>query len=194
MGRRRGREQQEVLFYTNERATAPGHPFYERLNQVLDQARFDEFCEKTAARFYHGRLGRPSISPGTYFRLLLIGFFEGIDSERGIDWRVADSLSLRQFLRYGMNEATPDHVTVSRTRRLMDEQTHRRVRVRVEAGGQAGIVEGQDRGDLRDDAGSECGDEVDHETGHRRDVHGLPAADGPGPEEEDVQRRLGESS
>ena len=127
MGRRRQREQQEVLFYASERAEAPGHPFYQRLNRVLEQAGFDRFCEETCAKFYHDRLGRPSIAPGTYFRLLLVGFFEGIDSERGIAWRVADSLSLRQFLRYGMNEATPDHVTVSRTRRLLDEETHQAV-------------------------------------------------------------------
>jgi transposase len=72
-------------------------------------------------------LGRPSLAPGVYFRLLLIGFFEGIGSERGIAWRVADSLSLRRFLKYGLGEATPDHVTISRTRRLLDEATHQAV-------------------------------------------------------------------
>jgi transposase len=127
MGRRRGGQKQEVLFYAAERAQAPGHPFYQRLNRVLDEAGFDEYCEKACEKFYHDRLGRPSMAPGVYFRLLLIGFFEGLDSERGIAWRVADSLSLRQFLRYGMNETTPDHVTVSRTRRLYDEQTHQEV-------------------------------------------------------------------
>ena len=127
MGRRRQREGQEVLFYASERAEAPGHPFYQRLNRVLEEAGFDRFCEETCAKFYHDRLGRPSMAPGTYFRLLLVGFFEGIDSERGIAWRVADSMSLREFLRYGMNETTPDHVTVSRTRRLLDEETHQAV-------------------------------------------------------------------
>ena len=127
MGRRQGRQKQEELFYARDRVEAPGHPFYQRLNRVLDQARFDEFCEKQCEKFYHERLGRPSLAPGVYFRLLLIGFFEGIDSERGIAWRVADSLSLRQFLGYGMNESTPDHVTVSRTRRLLDESTHQAV-------------------------------------------------------------------
>ena len=72
-------------------------------------------------------MGRPSLAPGVYFRLLLIGFFEGIASERGIAWRVADSLSLRRFLNYGWSEATPDHVTISRTRRLLDEATHQAV-------------------------------------------------------------------
>jgi transposase len=124
MGTKQDRQQQEELFYAREQAEAPGHPFYQRLNQVLEQADFDQFCEDHCRKFYHSKLGRPSLAPGVYFRLLLIGFFEGIGSERGIAWRVADSLSLRRFLKYGRNEATPDHVTISRTRRLLDEATH----------------------------------------------------------------------
>ncbi len=94
---------------------------------MLDQAGFDEFCETRCRKFYHEKLGRPSLSPGAYFRVMLIGFFEGIESERGIAWRVADSLCLRQFLQIGLDERTPDHVTISRTRRLMDEATHQEV-------------------------------------------------------------------
>jgi transposase len=127
MGTKRAGQKQEELFYASERAEAPGHPFYQRLNAVLNKAGFDGFCEERCRRFYHGKLGRPSLAPGVYFRLLLIGFFEGIDSERGICWRVADSLSLRRFLSYGLDEATPDHVTMSRTRRLLDEATHQAV-------------------------------------------------------------------
>lgn len=127
MGTRRARQRQEELFYASERAEAPGHPFYQRLNGVLNEAGFDAFCEECCRPFYHQKLGRPSLAPGVYFRLLLIGFFEGINSERGIGWRVADSLSLRRFLHYGLNEATPDHVTISRTRRLLDEATHQAV-------------------------------------------------------------------
>ena len=127
MGNRQQRHKQEQLFYASEQVETPGHPFYERLNRVLDGAGFDEFCEKECAKFYHSKLGRPSMAPGIYFRTLLIGFFEGIGSERGIAWRVADSLSLRRFLKYSLNEATPDHVTISRTRRLLDEQTHQAV-------------------------------------------------------------------
>jgi transposase len=127
MGTKRGRQKQEELFYASERAEAPGHPFYEQLNGVLDDAGFDKFCEEQCRDFYHVKLGRPSLSPGVYFRLLLIGFFEGISSERGIGWRVADSFSLRRFLNYGLDEATPDHVTISRTRRLLDEATHHAV-------------------------------------------------------------------
>jgi len=127
MGTKQDRQKQEELFYASEQAEAPGHPFYQQLNRVLEQADFDAFCEQECHRFYHSKLGRPSLAPGVYFRLLLIGFFEGIGSERGIAWRVADSLSLRQFLHYGLHEATPDHVTVSRTRRLLDEATHEAV-------------------------------------------------------------------
>lgn len=127
MGTKRGRQKQEALFYASEQAEAPGHPFYERLNAVLNEADFDGFCETQCRPFYHGKLGRPSLAPGVYFRLLLIGFFEGLGSERGICWRVADSLSLRRFLSYGLEESTPDHVTMSRTRRLLDEATHQAV-------------------------------------------------------------------
>src|SRR4029434_3094924 len=98
-----------------------------RLNYLLDQEKFDEFAEGECAQFYADKNGRPSLAPGTYFRLLLIGYFEGIDSERGIAWRAADSLGLRHFLRIGLDEDTPDHSTISRTRRLMDVETHRKV-------------------------------------------------------------------
>ena len=127
MGTKQARQKQEELFYASERTETPGHPFYEQLNRVLDEAKFDTFCEERCGGFYHAKLGRPSLAPGVYFRLLLMGFFEGIASERGIAWRVADSLSLRRFLKYGLSEATPDHVTISRTRRLLDEATHQAV-------------------------------------------------------------------
>ena len=127
MGTRRQRQRQEELWYRRDLAEAPGHPFYRRLNEVLDEAGFDEFCEARCRKFYHEKLGRPSLAPGIYFRVMLIGFFEGIESERGIAWRVADSLCLREFLRIGLDEGTPDHVTISRTRRLLDEATHQEV-------------------------------------------------------------------
>ncbi len=124
MGTRKGRQRQEQLWVMHtELATAPGHPFYQRVNDLLDQEKFDEFAETECARFYADGNGRPSLPPGTYFRLLLIGYFEGIDSERGIAWRAADSLGLRQFLRIGLDEESPDHSTISRTRRLMDVET-----------------------------------------------------------------------
>ena len=128
MGTRKHRERQEELWVTHsELPKAPGHPFYKHLNELLDQEKFDEFAEKECAAFYADKNGRPLLTPGTYFRSLLIGYFEGIDSERGIAWRAADSLGLRQFLQIGLDERTPDHSTISRTRRLIDVETHRKV-------------------------------------------------------------------
>src|SRR6202041_727637 len=128
MSKRRGGEKQEDIWIAHtELAVAPGHPFYKRLNELLEGAGFDELVEGLCARFYHARLGRPSLRPGIYFRVLLIGYFEGIDSERGIAWRANDSLALRRFLRVGLDEAPPDHSTISRTRRLIDVETHREV-------------------------------------------------------------------
>src|SRR6267142_6234932 len=128
MGRRKDRARTPSFWIaTNELPRTGGHPFYQRLNQVLDAHTFDEFVEAQCAPFYADTVGRPSLTPGTYFRLLLIGYFEGIDSERGIAWRAADSLGLRQFLQIGLDENTPDHSTISRTRRLMDVETHQKV-------------------------------------------------------------------
>lgn len=127
MGTRRQRERQEPLWYQSELPEAPGHPYYRRLNEVLEGEGFDRFCEGRCREFYHQKLGRPSLAPGLYLRLMMIGFFEGIDSERGIAWRVADSLTLRQFLQIGLDERTPDHVTISRTRRLISAAAHQQV-------------------------------------------------------------------
>ena len=143
MGTRKMRERQEELWYGGELPKAPGHPFYKRLNEVLDEAKFDSFCETACAGFYHNRLGRPSLPPGQYFRVMMIGFFEGLDSERGIAWRLADSLTLRQFLSIGLDERTPDHVTISRTRRLIDGETHQRIFTwMLEQLAQAGLIKG----------------------------------------------------
>src|ERR1700675_3836367 len=144
MGTRRMRERQEELWYGGELPTGPGHPFYKRLNEVLDNAKFDPFCETSCASFYHQKLGRPSLPPGQYFRIMMIGFFEGLDSERGIAWRLADSLTLRHFLSIGLDEKTPDHVTISRTRRLIDGETHQRIFTWVlERLAQAGLIKGK---------------------------------------------------
>src|SRR5499427_4557540 len=144
MGTRKKRERQEPLWYGSELPVAPGHPFYNRLNEVLDQVGFDRFCEDACAGFYHARLGRPSLAPGLYFRIMMVGFFEGLDSERGIAWRLADSLTLRQFLSIGLDENTPDHVTISRTRRLIDGETHQRIFTWVlERLAQNGLVKGK---------------------------------------------------
>ena len=105
-------------------AQRAGHPFYERLNRVLDAAGFDAVVEEQCTKFYADGVGRPSLAPGRYFRMLLLGYFEGLDSERAIAWRAADSLSLRQFLDVSLDAAPPDHSTVSRTRRRIDVETH----------------------------------------------------------------------
>jgi transposase len=128
MGRRKDRGRTPGLWIaTNELPRTGGHPFYQRLNQVLDAHAFDEFVEAQCAPFYAETVGRPSLTPGTYFRLLLIGYFEGIDSERGIAWRTADSLALRGCLGLGLDEVPPEHSTISRTRRRIDLETHRAV-------------------------------------------------------------------
>ena len=128
MGKREEQQKQEPLWIAHaELAAAPGHPFYEKLNELLDGERFDTFVEALSAKFYAPQFGRPSLLPGVYFRSLLIGYFEGIEGERGIAWRVTDSLGLRRFLGIGLTEKTPDHSTLSRTRRLIDLETHQQV-------------------------------------------------------------------
>jgi transposase len=131
MGKRKRVEQGSFWTATSELPQAPGHPFYEQLNRILDEEGFDRFVEERCARFYAEGMGRPSVPPPVYFRILLTGYFEGIDSERGIAWRVKDSLTLRRFLGYALTESTPDHSTVSRTRRLIDLETHQEVFVWV---------------------------------------------------------------
>jgi transposase len=123
MGTHRQRQRQEELWYRRDLAEALSHPFSRRLNEVLDEAGFDEFCEGGCRMFYHEKLGRPSLALGMYFRVMLIGFFRR-DRERMWHRVAIDSLCLREFLLIGLDERTPDHVTLSRTRRLLDETTH----------------------------------------------------------------------
>jgi transposase len=127
MGKRKGEQQGSLWIPTSELSESPGHPFYKRLNEILKENGFEEFVEEKCRRYYAERMGRPSLPPGVYFRMLLVGYFEGIDSERGIAWRCADSLSLREFLGYELTEKLSDHSTVSRTRRLFDLETHQEV-------------------------------------------------------------------
>jgi len=104
MGKRKS-EQPPLWIPTTELPVSPGHPFYRRLNEILDAAGFDRFVEEQCRPFYAPVMGRPSLAPGRFVRLLLIGYFEGLDSERGIAWRAADSLAVRQFLGLGLDEA-----------------------------------------------------------------------------------------
>ena len=123
---------------------SPGHPFYERLNQVLEKAGFDAFVEGRCARFYADGVGRPSLRPGRYFRMLLLGYFEGLNSERAIAWRVADSMSVRAFLDLDPEETPPNHSTLSRTRRRIDVETHGEVfRWVLTRLAEAGLVRGK---------------------------------------------------
>src|ERR1035437_2663270 len=109
MGRRQHRERQQDFWCAHTQlATSPGHPFYERLNAVLDGEGFDRFVEDLYVKFYAPQFGRPSLTPGICFRSLLIGYFEGIGAERGIAWRLADSLALRRFVGIALDEETPE--------------------------------------------------------------------------------------
>jgi len=119
LGRRKTR-QTELFIPTAQLAKGPGHPFYTKLNAVLAEAEFDAFAEKLCAAYYKEG-GRPGLPPGTYFRMLFIGYFEGIDSQRGIAWRCADSLALRGFLGLALTEATPVHATLSVIRQRLPE-------------------------------------------------------------------------
>ena len=146
MGTRRER-QEELWIPTCTLARPASHPFYQRLNQLLAEHDFDRFAEGQCRRFYAATMGRPGLAPGIYFRLLLVGYFEGIDSERGIAWRAGDSLSIREFVGIPLNEGAPDHTTISRTRRLIDLETHRQVFGWVlELLADAGLVKGKQIG------------------------------------------------
>lgn len=127
MGKREAERQGELWLATGDLARSPGHPFYERLNGVLAEARFDARTEELCGPYYAEAKGRPSLPPGVYFRMLLIGYFEGLDSERGIAWRCADSLALRAFLGFALDESTPDHSTLCRIRQRLDVEVHETV-------------------------------------------------------------------
>jgi len=121
--RRRCPKQTSIWVATQDLPRTAARPFYIRLNHILDKADFDGYLEPLYQRFYADEIGRPGLPPGRYFRVLLIGYFEGLDAERAIAWRAADSLALREFLGSLLPEA-PDHSTISRTRRLIDLETH----------------------------------------------------------------------
>src|SRR5204863_9131333 len=119
LGRRRTSHQGELFVTTADLPQSPGHAFYDRLNRLLAEADFDRFVEDLCRPHYADEVGRPSLPPGTYFRMLFVGYFEGLDSQRGIAWRCADSLALRQFLGVPLDEGTPDHSTLTNTRKRL---------------------------------------------------------------------------
>jgi transposase len=144
MGKRKRHAKQTSMWVaTQDLPRSAAHPFYARLNQILDQHDFDDFVEGLCERFYADE-GRPGLPPGRYFRLLLIGYFEGLDAERAIAWRAADSFALREFLGLELPEAPPDHSTISRTRRLIDLETHEAVFTwMLQRLAEAGLVKGK---------------------------------------------------
>jgi transposase len=124
---RQGERQADLTIGWAELPRSPGHAFHDRLQTILVGAGFDGFAEKECAPYYASKRGRPSIPPGRYFRMRLVGYFEGIDSERGLEWRCSDSLSLREFLRLGTTEPVPDHSWLSETRARLPLEVHEAV-------------------------------------------------------------------
>jgi transposase len=131
MGKRQRQDQQPLFVSYENLPRSEGHPFYRTLDKLLAAHHFDSWVEEVCRPFYAPVMGRPGLPPGIYFRCLLVGYFEGLASERGIAWRCADSYSLRLFLGLAIDEDSPDHSTLSRTRRLIDIETHQKVFVWV---------------------------------------------------------------
>lgn len=124
---KRAQKQSSFWVETSQLQPRGRHPFYGRVNEILQRAKFDRHVERLCRKYYAQTMGRPSLAPGVYFRCFLLGYFEGIDSERGIAYRISDSLSLREFLGLSLEEQTPDHSTLSKTRRLLSLGTHEAV-------------------------------------------------------------------
>ena len=143
--RRKGRQQE--LFVAASEIRVLGNPFYRALDKLLEEHGFDDFAEETCREFYAEKRGRPSIPPGVYFRMLMVGYLEGIGSERGIAWRCADSISLREFLGYGLAKNPPEHSSLSKTRKRLSVEAHAAVFSRVlELLGASGLLSGKTLG------------------------------------------------
>src|ERR1700735_4730729 len=130
MGRSPNEQQLELWVATAELPVSPGHVFYDKLNQLLAETDFDRYVEDLCTPYYRDG-GRPSIPPGVFFRMLFVGYFEGLDSQRGIAWRCTDSLALRAFLGVPLTEATPDHSSLTRIRQRLPLDAHERVFLHV---------------------------------------------------------------
>jgi len=128
---KRKRQQQETWIATCDLPQSPGHPFYEKLNGLLGEAKFDEYAEDLCRPYYADGVGRPGIPPGVYFRMLLVGYFEGLDSQRGIAWRCSDSRSLQRFLGHSITEPTPDHSSLTVIRQRLPLAVHEQVFAKV---------------------------------------------------------------
>lgn len=126
LGKRQGEKQQELFVPTTHVPKSPGHPFYKRVNELLKESGFDQWAE-TLCEPYYAEGGRPGIPPGVYFRMLLVGYFEGIDSQRGIPWRCADSRSLQEFLGLPLTATSPEHSSLTRVRQRLPLELHQEV-------------------------------------------------------------------
>jgi len=124
-------DEQTMWVSTGDLPKSPGHPFYRKLNALLRESGFDRFCEERCAPCYAETMGRPSIPPGVYFRMLLVGYFEGIDSQRGIAWRCSDSLALREFLGMKATQTSPDHSSLTVIRKRLPLEVHEQVFAKV---------------------------------------------------------------
>jgi transposase len=208
MGKRKTEAQPPLFIVTEDLPQSAGHPYYEAVNRLLAAHGFDPWVEEVCQSFYAPTMGRPSLAPGIYFRCLMVGYLEGIGSERGIAWRVADSLSLRRFLGVPLGEQTPDHSTISRTRRLVDLETHERVFVWVlKVLALQGLISGKTvgidattleanaamRSIVRNDTGQSYQDflkELAKASGIETPTREDPGPDRPGSSAQGLQRRL----
>lgn len=192
--KRREPEQRGMWVATHELPRSPGHVFYEKLNEVLAKGSFDQFVEELCESYYADGEGRPSIQPGVYFRMLFVGYFEGLSSQRGIAWRCADSLSLRAFLGVAVTAGTPEHSSMTRIRKRLPEEIFEKVftfvlRVAVEYGLLKGKTIAVDATTLEANAAMKS--LVRRDTGEdwKTYVRGLAAAEGlENPTEEELRR------
>jgi transposase len=194
LGRREGSDR-EMWIATNRLARSPGHPFYERLNRVLSEAGFDRFAEEQCKPFYAAGQGRPSIPPGVYFRMLMVGYFEGIDSQRGIAWRCTDSLALREFLGVGLGDRVPDHSSLTVIRQRLALELHEEVfvfvlRVLAQKGVLRGKTIGVDATTLEANAAMKSIVRRDTGESWREYIRGLAAEEGVDDPSDDDARRM----
>jgi transposase len=194
LGRREGSDG-AMWIATNRLARSPGHPFYERLNRVLGEAGFDRFVEERCKPFYAVGQGRPSIPPGVYFRMLMVGYFEGIDSQRGIAWRCTDSLALREFLGAGLGDRVPDHSSLTVIRQRLPLELHEEVfvfvlRVLSEKGILRGKTIGVDATTLEANAAMKSIVRRDTGESWREYIRGLAAEEGVDDPSDDDARRM----
>ena len=189
MGQQKDR-QGDLMVGWAEMPRSPGHVFYDRLQSVLIEGGFDGFAEAACRSYYAARLGAPSVPPGRYFRMHLVGYFEGIDSERGLEWRCSDSLSLREFLRLESRDRVPDHSWLSRTRARLPHEVHTAIFDWVLALiAEAGLVKGERIGVDASTMEANAALRNIVRKGHGRGLPGDAGALGPGERHRDTHGR-----